>query len=187
MKKKWSQNRKASHPTKYGAPRRMSPESKAKHRRLQRQKSKAMARVKRESIPTLRYGPDALALGRGRISQEKRLELYERYAGEDGKTRCFNPGCNEWLCLNVGEIQSGSGQQRRTLMHASHVEAASNMAQLRDEGFNFEALDDIENLRCCCANCNGDMRQHNMFSFLDIVGRFMEDEYARWRQWRASL
>ena len=28
------------------------------------------------------------------------------------------------------------------------------MAQLRDEGFNFEALDDIENLRCCCANCN---------------------------------
>ena len=89
--------------------------------------------------------------------------------------------------MNVGEIQSGSGQQRRTLMHASHVEAASNMAQLRDEGFNFEALDDIENLRCCCANCNGDMRQHNMFSFLDIVGRFMEDEYARWRQWRASL
>ena len=101
---KWSQKRKASHPTKYGAPRRMSPESKAKHRRL-----------------------------------------------------------------------------------ASHVEAASNMAQLREEGFNFEALDDIENLRCCCANCNGDMRQHNMFSFLDIVGRFMEDEYARWRQWRASL
>ena len=133
------------------------------------------------------YGPDALALGRGRISQETRIELYERYAGEDGKTRCFNPGCNEWLCLNVGEIQSGSGQQRRTLMHASHVEAASNMAELRDEGFNFEALDDIENLRCCCANCNGDMRQHNMFSFLDIVGRFMEDEYARWRQWRASL
>ena len=147
-----------------------------------------MARVKRESIPTLRYGPDALALGRGRISQETRIELYERYAGEDGKTRCFNPGCNEWLCLNVGEIHMGSaGQQRRTLMHASHVEAASNMAELKDEGFNFEALDDIENLRCCCANCNGDMRQHNMFSFLDIVGRFMEDEYARWRQWRASL
>ena len=141
--------------------------------------------MKWESIATLRYGPDELALGRGRISQATRLELYERYAGEDGKTRCFNPGCNEWLCLNVGELQMGSaGQQRRTLMHASHVEAASNMAQLRDEGFNFEALDDIENLRCCCANCNGDMRQHNMFSFLDVVGSFMVDEYARWRRWR---
>ena len=42
---KWSQKRKASHPTKYAAPRQMSPGSKAKHRRLQKQKSKAKRKM----------------------------------------------------------------------------------------------------------------------------------------------
>ena len=71
------------------------------------------------------------------------------------------------------------------LIDGMHIDMPPiNIDKLRDEGFNFEALDDIENRRCCCANCNGDMRQHNMFSFLDVVGRFMVDEYARWRRWR---
>ena len=59
-------------------------------------------------------------------------------------------------------------------MHASHVEAHSKMRQMvEDEEFNIVDLGAIENLRPCCANCNGDMRRFNMFNFLDRVGRFM--------------
>ena len=77
---------------------------------------------------------------------------------------------------------------RRTLMHASHVEADSKMRQMvKDEGFNMRALDEIENLRPCCANCNGDMRRFNMFNFLDRVGRFMTAEYRAWKAWFDSL
>ena len=73
-------------------------------------------------------------------------------------------------------------------MHASHVEADSKMRQMvKDEGFNMRALDEIENLRPCCANCNGDMRRFNMFNFLDRVGRFMTEEYRAWKDWFNNL
>ena len=150
-----------------------------------------MAYEKRESIPTLRYEPDEDALGRGRIPQETRVALYEKYTGaeEDGRCLCFNPGCrNRWLCLDPADIQVGGGGERRTLMHASHVEADSKMRQMvKDEGFNMRALDAIENLRPCCANCNGDMRRFNMFNFLDRVGRFMDAEYRAWKDWFDNL
>ena len=73
-------------------------------------------------------------------------------------------------------------------MHASHVEAHATMKKMvDDEGFSMEALDDIENLRPCCSNCNGDMRRFNMFNFLDRVGRFMDAEYRAWKDWFDNL
>ena len=76
----------------------------------------------------------------------------------------------------------------RTLMHASHVEAHSKMKKMvEDEGFEIEDLDAIENLRPCCANCNGDMRRFNMFNFLDRVGGRMRAEYRAWKAWFDSL
>ena len=146
---------------------------------------------KRESIPTLRYEPDEDALGRGRIPQATRRALYEKYTGaeEPGRCLCFNPGCrNRWLCIDPGDINTGAVGERRTIMHASHVEAHSKMRQMvEDEEFNIEDLDAIENLRPCCANCNGDMRRFNMFNFLDRVGRFMTEEYRAWKDWFDNL
>ena len=49
-KTKWSPNRKKSHPTKYGAPRRMSPTSAKEHRRLQKQRSRAKAKKDLELV-----------------------------------------------------------------------------------------------------------------------------------------
>ena len=88
----------------------------------------------------------------------------------------------------LGDVNTGAVGERRTLMHASHVEADSKMRQMvKDEGFNMRALDEIENLRPCCANCNGDMRRFNMFNFLDRVGRFMDAEYRAWKDWFDNL
>ena len=49
-----------------------------------------------------------------------------------------------------------------------------------------EVLNDIRNLRPCCAACNFDMNKHNMYDYLEICGWMVGDE-KEWRAWKSGL
>ena len=133
-----------------------------------------LANSKRQGFAPLMYEPDVDALKRAAIPDVVRAELFEKWRGfpVDGLTDdsdamevlCF--GClasrrKTYLCLHIGEVQHGPLVRNRTLMHFAHVWADSEM---RASGIQDpDILNHIRNARPCCANCNGDMRRHNMF------------------------
>jgi len=145
-----------------------------------------VAVAERERIPTLRYEPDLDALGKGRIPQEMRTQLFNMYLGAqmEGECLCFCFGVR--LALDRDDLQRpGPTSVHRTTMHAAHVEVEAKMKQMEEEGHDISTC--IENLRPTCASCNGDMRTFNLFSFIDVVGGFMKAEMEKWTRWFRSL
>ena len=146
---------------------------------------------------TDRYEPDEDALGRAPIPEPIRRELYEDYRGlevphltkpEDaGETLCYaclSSGMRTALALNQSGVTHGMTTRRRTIMHASHVMAHSELVSNGHRGE--EVLNDIRNLRPCCAACNFDMNKHNMYDYLEICSWMVDDE-KEWRAWKNGL
>ena len=88
------------------------------------------------------------------------------------------------LALNQSGVTHGMLARRRTIMHASHVQAHSELVS--NGHHSEEVLNDIRNLRPCCADCNFDMNKHNMYDYLEICGWMVDDE-KEWRAWRSGL
>ena len=140
----------------------------------------------RERIPTLRYEPDLDALGKGRIPQETRTQLFNMYKGAQMEGECLCFCCGVRLALDRDDLQRpGPTSVHQTTMHAAHVEAEAKMKEMEEEGHGISTC--IENLRPTCASCNGDMRTFNLFSFIDVVGDFMTAEMEKWTRWFRGL
>ena len=146
---------------------------------------------------TDRYEPDEDALGRAPIPEPIRKELFDDYRGlevphltkpEDASETlcyaCLSSGMRTALALNQGGVQHGMLARRRTIMHASHVMAHSEL--LSNGHQDEETLNHVDNLRPCCASCNFDMGKHNMFDYLEICGWMVGDE-KEWRAWKSGL
>ena len=88
------------------------------------------------------------------------------------------------LALNISGVTHGMLARRRTIMHASHVMAHSELVSNGHHGE--EVLNDIRNLRPCCAACNFDMNKHNMYDYLEICSWMVDDE-REWRAWKSGL
>ena len=88
------------------------------------------------------------------------------------------------LALNQSGVTHGMTTRRRTIMHASHVMAHSELVS--NGHHSEEVLNDIRNLRPCCAACNFDMNKHNMYDYLEICSWMVDDE-KEWRAWKNGL
>ena len=118
------------------------------------------------------------------LSKTSLAALSAEDAGETLCYACLSSGMRTALALNQSGVTHGMTTRRRTIMHASHVMAHSELVS--NGHHSEEVLNDIRNLRPCCAACNFDMNKHNMYDYLEICGWMVGDE-KEWRAWKSGL